>query len=244
MRATSPKTAAQASCPSFSLPPTGSIRPKRSHPCSICRPSACYSRFANPTCDAVEKKIAGAGGRRGRDVHQLRPGGEPACHPQPLLRGGPASSRLPRSMAARSTCSRVTLKKLGIECIWADAEADAKEIQKAVQAPTPRLLFGETHRQSGASTVFDIQKWARYRAQKRRAANHGQYVCHAHPVPSRSNGARISSSHSTTKYMDGHAVQVRRRHRGRRPVRLGRLRQIPRAVHRAGRELSRRCLYP
>ena len=49
-------------------------------------PTECiYSRFANPTCDAVEKKIASLEGGVGAMLHFLGSGGIPAVHPQPVL---------------------------------------------------------------------------------------------------------------------------------------------------------------
>ena len=98
----------------------------------------------------------------------------------------------------------VTLKKLGIECIWADAEADAEEIQKLFQ-PNTKAVFGETLA-NPALTVFDIEKWAAI------AHKNGvplivdntfatPYLCR--PI---SFGADIVI-HSTSKYMDGHALQ-------------------------------------
>ena len=45
-------------------------------------PTECiYSRFANPTCDAVEKNDRVPRGRRRRDADLLGSGGIPAVHP-------------------------------------------------------------------------------------------------------------------------------------------------------------------
>lgn len=46
-----------------------------------------YSRFANPTCDAVEKKIAELEGGAGRHADVVRPGGFPVVHSEPVLGG-------------------------------------------------------------------------------------------------------------------------------------------------------------
>jgi len=99
----------------------------------------------------------------------------------------------------------VTLKRLGIECIYIDQDADEDEIHAAFK-PNTKLVFGETLANS-ALTVLDIEKFAR--------------IAHAHNVPLIVDntfatpilckpiefGADIVI-HSTTKYMDGHAVQV------------------------------------
>ncbi|MFQ9125603.1 MAG: PLP-dependent transferase [Butyricicoccaceae bacterium] len=71
MKATSRKTAAPASCPSFSPPPTASTRPKKIASLFDMPTECIYPRFANPTCDAVEKKIAVSRGRRRRHADHL-----------------------------------------------------------------------------------------------------------------------------------------------------------------------------
>ena len=44
-----------------------------------------YSRFANPTCDAVEKKIAALEGGVGAYADLVRSGSFPAVYPEPVL---------------------------------------------------------------------------------------------------------------------------------------------------------------
>ena len=104
----------------------------------------------------------------------------------------------------RAASARCTLKKLGIECIWADAEADEEEIQKLFK-PNTKAVFGETLA-NPALTVFDIEKWANI-AHKNRVPLIVDNTF-ATPVLCRPIewGADIVI-HSTTKYMDGHAVQ-------------------------------------
>ncbi len=98
----------------------------------------------------------------------------------------------------------VTLKKLGIECIWADASAPAEEIEKLF-TPNTKAVFGETLA-NPALTVFDIEKFANI------AHRNGVPLIvdntFATPILCRPIewGADIVI-HSTTKYMDGHAVQ-------------------------------------
>lgn len=99
----------------------------------------------------------------------------------------------------------VTLKRLGIECIFVDPEASEEEIQKAFK-PNTRLVFGETIA-NPAICVFDIEKFASI------AHKNGVPLIidntFATPILCRpfEFGADIVT-HSTTKYMDGHAVQV------------------------------------
>ena len=167
-------------------------------------PTECiYSRFANPTCDAVEKKIASLEGGVGA---MLTTSGQAASLLSILNLCSAGDSFIAVSTIYGGTINLfgVTLKKLGIECIWADAEADEDEIQKLFK-PNTKAVFGETLA-NPALTVFDIEKWA----------NIAHKNCvplivdntFATPVLCRPIewGADIVI-HSTTKYMDGHAVQ-------------------------------------
>ncbi len=99
----------------------------------------------------------------------------------------------------------VTLKKLGIDCTFVDTDASAEEIAAAFK-PNTKVLFAETIA-NPALVILDIEKFAK--------------VAHEHEVPLIVDntfatpincrpfewGADIVT-HSTTKYMDGHAVQV------------------------------------
>ena len=167
-------------------------------------PTECiYSRFANPTCDAVEKKIASLEGGVGA---MLTTSGQAASLLSILNLCSAGDSFIAVSTIYGGTINLfgVTLKKLGIECIWADAEADEDEIQKLFK-PNTKAVFGETLA-NPALTVFDIEKWANI-AHK----NNVPLIVDntfATPVLCRPIewGADIVI-HSTTKYMDGHAVQ-------------------------------------
>lgn len=162
-----------------------------------------YSRFANPTCDAVEKKIAALEGGVGA---MLTSSGQAAnlLAILNLCSAGDSFIALSTIYGGTVNLFAVTLKKLGIECIWADAEADADEVQKLFR-PNTKAVFGETLA-NPALRVLDIEKWA--------AIAHQNGVplmidnTFATPVLCRpfAFGADIII-HSTTKYMDGHAVQ-------------------------------------
>ena len=167
-------------------------------------PTECiYSRFANPTCDAVEKKIASLEGGVGA---MLTSSGQAASLLSILNLCSAGDSFIAASTIYGGTINLfgVTLKKLGIECIWADAEASEEEVQKLFK-PNTKAVFGETLANT-ALTVFDIEKWANI-AHK----NNVPLIVDntfATPVLCRPIewGADIVI-HSTTKYMDGHAVQ-------------------------------------
>lgn len=162
-----------------------------------------YSRFANPTCDAVEKKIAELEGGVGA---MLTSSGQAASLLSILNLCSAGDSFIAASTIYGGTINLfgVTLKKLSIECIWADAEADEAEIQKLFK-PNTKAVFGETLA-NPALTVFDIEKWADI------AHKNGVPLIvdntFATPILCRpiAFGADIVI-HSTTKYMDGHAVQ-------------------------------------
>jgi O-acetylhomoserine (thiol)-lyase len=97
------------------------------------------------------------------------------------------------------------LKKLGIDCTFIDANASEEEIDKAFQ-PNTKALFGETI-SNPSIDVLDIEKFARI------AHKHGVPLIvdntFATPINCRPFewGADIVT-HSTTKYMDGHATAV------------------------------------
>ena len=96
------------------------------------------------------------------------------------------------------------MKKLGIDCYYVDVDASEDEIDKAVR-PNTKAIFGETIA-NPAISVLDLEKFAK--------------VAHKHNIPLIVDntfatpilckpiefGADIVT-HSTTKYMDGHAVQ-------------------------------------
>lgn len=162
-----------------------------------------YSRFANPTCDAVEQKIAALEGGVGA---MLTSSGQAASLLSVLNLCSAGDSIVSVSTIYGGTVNLfgVTLKRFGIECIWVDPLADEETISQAIQ-PNTKLIFGETIA-NPALTVFDIEKFAK--------------IAHAHQIPLIVDntfatpilcrpiefGADIVI-HSTTKYMDGHALQ-------------------------------------
>lgn len=162
-----------------------------------------YSRFANPTCDAVEKKIADLEGGAGA---MLTSSGQAASMISILNICSAGDSFIAASTIYGGTINLfgVTLKKLGIEVIWADAEASEEEIQKLFKDNT-KAVFGETLA-NPALCVFDIEKWANI-AHKNNVplivdnTFATPYLCRPFEF-----GADIII-HSTSKYMDGHALQ-------------------------------------
>lgn len=167
-------------------------------------PTECmYSRFANPTCDAVEKKIAALEGGSGA---MLTTSGQAASLLSILNLCSAGDSFISATTIYGGTVNlfSVTLKKLGIECIWVEPDATDEEIKKAFKSNT-KAVFGETIA-NPALTVFDIERFANI------AHENGVPLIvdntFATPILCRpfEFGADIVI-HSTTKYMDGHAVQ-------------------------------------
>lgn len=166
--------------------------------------SLIYSRFENPTTDAVEKKIAAL---EGGVAAMCTSSGQAASLLSILNICEAGDSFIASSSIYGGTINLfgVTLKRMGIECIWVSVDATEEELNAAFK-PNTKAVFGETIA-NPALTVFDIEKWAK--------------AAHAHGVPLIVDntfatpvlcrpiewGADIVI-HSTSKYMDGHAVQV------------------------------------
>lgn len=162
-----------------------------------------YSRFANPTCDAVEKKIAALEGGTGA---MLTSSGQAAslCSILNLCKAGDSFVAVSTIYGGTVNLFAVTLKKFGIKCIWISPDATEAQIKKAIKKNT-KAVFGETIA-NPALRVLDIEKFAKV------AHENGIPLIvdntFATPVLCRPFewGADIVV-HSTTKYMDGHAVQ-------------------------------------
>lgn len=166
--------------------------------------SLIYSRFENPTVMAVEEKIAALEGGIGA---MCTSSGQAAnlLALLNILETGDSFISTPAIYGGTINLFSITLKKLGIECIYVDPDASEEEISAAFKDST-KAVFGETLA-NPALNVFDIEKFAK--------------VAHAHNVPLIVDntfptpilcrpiefGADIVT-HSTSKYMDGHAVQV------------------------------------
>ena len=162
-----------------------------------------YSRFANPTVDAVEQKIADLEGGVGA---MCTSSGQAASLISVLNLCQAGDSFISTGTIYGGTVNlfAVTLKRLGIECIFVDAESPAEEIEKKIK-PNTKLIFGETLA-NPALAVFDIEKFAKI-AHKN---NIPLIVDNTFATPILCKpfewGADIVV-HSTSKYMDGHALQ-------------------------------------
>ncbi len=163
-----------------------------------------YTRLQNPTNDAVAAKIAAM---EGGVAGMLTSSGQ-AANFFALFNICETGSHIVASSAIYGGTYNllgVTMKKMGIDVTFVDQTLSEEELQKAFR-PNTRAVFGETITNPTVS-VLDIEKFARL------AHKNGVPLIvdntFATPVNCRpiEFGADIVT-HSTTKYMDGHAVSV------------------------------------
>ena len=163
-----------------------------------------YTRLQNPTNDAVAEKIAALEGGVGA---MLTSSGQ-AANFYAVFNICEAGDHFITSNAIYGGTYNlfgVTMKKLGITCTFVDPDWTDEQIEAAFQ-PNTKCFFGETISNPGGH-VFDIERFARM------AHRYGVPLIvdntFATPVNCRPFewGADIVT-HSTTKYMDGHAAAV------------------------------------
>ena len=163
-----------------------------------------YTRLQNPTNDAVAAKIADL---EGGVAAMLTSSGQAAnfyavfniCEAGDHIVCGSAI------YGGTFNLFGVTMKKLGIDCTFVDVDAPEEEIAKAFR-PNTKAVFAETIA-NPALVVLDIEKFAK--------------LAHDHQVPLIVDNTFATPvncrpfewgvdivTHSTTKYMDGHAVQI------------------------------------
>ena len=163
-----------------------------------------YSRFTNPTVDVVEKKIADL---EHAVAAMCTSSGQMASLMSVLNLCSAGDSFISTSAIYGGTVNlfAYTLKKLGIECIFADVDADEDEIQSKIK-PNTKAIFGETLTNPSLQ-IFDIEKFARI------AHSNGLplIVDNTFATPILCKPVDFGADvviHSTSKYMDGHALQV------------------------------------
>ncbi len=163
-----------------------------------------YSRLANPTCDAVAAKICAL---EGGSAAMLTSSGQAANFLAVFNIAGCGDHIVASSAIYGGSFNlfSVTMKRMGLETTFVDPDCTVEELNAAFR-PNTKAVFGETIA-NPALTVLDIEKFAR--------------AAHAHGVPLIVDntfatpvncrpfewGADIVT-HSTTKYMDGHASAI------------------------------------
>ena len=163
-----------------------------------------YTRISNPTVACVENKIAALEGGVGA---LCTSSGQSASMIAIMNICESGDHVISSSSIYGGTYNlfAVTLKKMGLDVTFIDQDSSEEEIQKVFK-PNTKALFGETIANPQIS-VLDVEKFARI------AHKNGVPLIvdntFATPILLRpiEYGADIIT-HSTTKYMDGHATSV------------------------------------
>lgn len=163
-----------------------------------------YTRIGNPTLDAVEKKIAALEGGVGA---MLTSSGQAAsllsvwniCHSGDHVVSSGAI------YGGTFNLFNKTLREMGIDCTFVSPDSTEEELNAAFRENT-RCVFAETL-SNPSLVVTDLEKFAKV------AHSHGVplIVDNTFPTPINCHPFEFGTDiviHSTTKYMDGHAVQV------------------------------------
>lgn len=163
-----------------------------------------YSRISNPTVDAFEKKIAALEG----GVAALATSSGQAANMLAVLticNSGEHFISLSNLYGGTHTLFTSTLKKFGISVSFVGPNAKEEEIAAAIR-PETKLIFGESIGNPGLD-VMDIE----YVASVAHKYGLPLIIDNTFPTPYLCRpidfGADIVT-HSTTKYLDGHAVAV------------------------------------
>ena len=163
-----------------------------------------YSRLANPTCDAVARKICAL---EGGSAAMLTGSGQAATFMTIFNIAGCGDHIVASSAIYGGSYNlfAVTIKRMGLETTFIDPDCTEEELNAAFR-PNTKAVFGETIA-NPSLVVLDIEKFARA------AHSHGVPLIvdntFATPVNCRPIqwGADIVT-HSTTKYMDGHGATL------------------------------------
>ena len=163
-----------------------------------------YSRFTNPTVDCVEKKIADL---ENGVAAMCTTSGQAASLISILNLASSGDRILSTSAIYGGTVNlfAVTLKKFGITVDFIDVDSSEDEIQSAIK-PNTKAIFGETL-SNPSLQILDIEKFSKI-AHKN---NIPLIIDNTFPTPILCKPIDFGADiviHSTTKYMDGHALQV------------------------------------
>ena len=163
-----------------------------------------YTRLQNPTSDRVAAKICAL---EGGTAAMLTSSGQAANFFAIFNIAGCGDHVISSASIYGGTFNlfAVTMKRMGIEFTFLDPDCTPEELDAAFR-PNTKAVFGETIA-NPALTVLDIEKFAQA------AHRHGVPLIVDNTFPTPVNcrpfqwGADIVT-HSTTKYMDGHANTV------------------------------------
>ena len=163
-----------------------------------------YSRISNPSVAFVEEKVAMLEGGIGA---MMTSSGQAAILISILNLCSAGDNFVCSSAIYGGTVNlfSVTLKRMGIECRYILPEASREEIESQIDSRT-KLVYGETLTNPSLD-VLDIERFA----QAAHAHNIPLIIDNTFPTPILCRPFQFGADviiHSTTKYMDGHAVQV------------------------------------
>ena len=163
-----------------------------------------YSRLQNPTCDYVAKKICEL---EGGTAAMLTSSGQAANFFAVFNIANAGDHVISSSTIYGGTFNlfSVTMKKMGIDFTFVSPNCTDEELEAAFR-PNTKAVFGETIA-NPALTVLDIERFAKA------AHAHGVplIVDNTFPTPIGCRPIEFGAdivTHSTTKYMDGHASAV------------------------------------
>lgn len=163
-----------------------------------------YTRLQNPTNDCVAAKICEL---EGGEAAMLTSSGQAASHYAVLNICEAGDHVVLSSTVYGGTFNLITctMKKMGIECTIVDPDAAQEELAEAFK-PNTKCVFAETIA-NPALVVLDIEKFAQ--------AAHDHHVPlivdNTFATPINCNPIKWGADiviHSTTKYMDGHAMSL------------------------------------
>jgi O-acetylhomoserine (thiol)-lyase len=163
-----------------------------------------YTRLSNPTVDCVEKKIAALEGGIGA---MCTSSGQAASLISVINICSAGDHMISAATIYGGTVNlfAVTLKRMGIEVTFVDPDAPLEELQKAVRENT-KLVFTETI-SNPALVVADLEKFATLA----HSNNIPLFVDNTFATPINCRPIEFGADivvHSTSKYMDGHAVAL------------------------------------
>ncbi|MDP4133601.1 MAG: O-acetylhomoserine aminocarboxypropyltransferase/cysteine synthase [Bacillota bacterium] len=163
-----------------------------------------YTRLGNPTCSVAENKIADLEGGVGA---LLTSSGQSASEIAIFNICGAGDHIISTSTIYGGTLNLlgVTMKKLGIEVTFVDPSISFDDLCKEFK-PNTKLVFGETL-SNPSLRVLDVEMFAKA------AHDHDLplFIDNTFPTPINLRPIEFGADivlHSTSKYMDGHAVSL------------------------------------
>lgn len=163
-----------------------------------------YTRLSNPTLEAVENKIAALEGGIGAMLTSSGQGATTAAL-FTICNAGDHIISSNSIYGGSFNLIAVTLEKMGIEITMISPDCTEEELQNAIK-PNTKVIFGEVLA-NPALTVLDIEMWANV-AHKNSLP---LIVDNTFPTPINCRPFEFGADiviHSTSKYMDGHAVAL------------------------------------